>query len=398
MTELSAQNQSNEELLQTLGVEIRTKKNVDLTPEQERVIAGFEEIQRFVNEYGRLPCHGEDREIFERLYAVRLECLIAKAEHCDLLRYNDHQDLLSSKNQVTEPVERYNSNAEILAELGVEATLASDITHLKHVKPRSEVRTVEEIARRKPCHDFETFQSIFKQLKIELEQGVRKTQRFGKDASINVGNYFIIDGLTAYVAEVGETIKAPNGDNDARTRVIFSNGTESNLLMRSLQRALYKDETGRRIGEKGYGPLFDDRVEENDLASGTIYVLRSLSNHPTISQNRDVIHKIGVTSSSVEKRLGNAENEPTYLMAAVEVVATYELYNINRIRLENLLHRFFKSAKLDIEIMDRFGKPVIPQEWFLVPIFVIDEVVDKIKDCTIADYVYDAENAILLKK
>jgi hypothetical protein len=61
---------------------------------------------------------------------------------------------------------------------------------------------------------------------------------------------------------------------------------------------------------------------------------------------------------------------PTFLMAEVEIVATYELYNINRTKLENLIHRIFDPARLDIEIKDRFGNPVIPREWFLVPRFV----------------------------
>ena len=157
-------------------------------------------------------------------------------------------------------------------------------------------------------------------------------------------------------------------------------------MLRSLQRALNKDETGRRIIEISAGPLFDEAIDDEDLASGTIYVLRSLSDHPAVAENRDVVHKIGVTSGSVKTRIVNAEHDPTFLMAKVEIVATYELYNINRTKLENLIHRFFESVRLDIQIMDRFGKPVVPREWFLVPLFVIDELVEKIKDGTVTDY------------
>jgi hypothetical protein len=83
-------------------------------------------------------------------------------------------------------------------------------------------------------------------------------------------------------------------------------------------------------------------------------------------------------------------------MADVEVVATYELYNINRARLENLIHRIFDPARLDIEIKDRFGNPVIPREWFLVPLFVIDEAVERIKDGTISGLFYDPKEARLV--
>jgi hypothetical protein len=200
----------------------------------------------------------------------------------------------------------------------------------------------------------------------------------------------------AYVSGVGETIKAPNGENDARLRVIYANGTESDLLMRSLQRALYKDEAGRRIAETDFGPLFSSITDEEDTASGTIYVLRSKSEHPTIAENRNLIHKIGVTGGSVKIRLANAKLDPTYLMADVEIVATYELYNINRTKLENILHRFFESARLDIQINDRFGKPVIPREWFLVPLFIVDEVVEKIKDGSLSKYRYDAKSVQLV--
>ena len=182
-----------------------------------------------------------------------------------------------------------------------------------------------------------------------------------------------------------------------RTVVIYSNGTESNLLLRSLQRALYKDEAGRRITEPVAGPLFTDNEDEDDQASGTIYVLRSKSDHPTVASNREVLHKIGVTSGKVERRISNAKIDPTFLMADVEIVATYELFNINRTKLENVIHRVFGPARLDIEIKDRFGKPVAPKEWFLVPRFVIDEAVERIKDGSISEYVYNTREATLVR-
>lgn len=132
--------------------------------------------------------------------------------------------------------------------------------------------------------------------------------------------------------------------------MIYSNETESDLLLRSLQRALYKDEAGRRITEPTAGPLFASENDEEDLASGTIYVLRSKSDDPRIAQHRNVLHKIGVTGGKVDKRMANAELDPTFLMADVEVVATYELFNINRARLEKLIHRLFGRARLNIEI------------------------------------------------
>ncbi len=286
----------------------------------------------------------------------------------------------------------------LLAELGIgdETAEQNDITVLRHVRSSVEKRAAEEIADRTPCTDFDKFQPLFEQVERELKSGVRITLRFGRDASIASGNYFIVGGQLAYVAEVGETIKAPNGESDARLRVIYANGTESNLLRRSLQRALYKDETGRRLTDPDMGPLFGDAPEPDDIETGTIYVLRSLSSHPFVAEHRELIHKIGVTGAKVETRIAGAEKDATYLLAGVEVVATYKLHNLNRIRLENIFHRLFGAAQLDLTIEDRFGNPVKPREWFLVPLHVIDEAVQRIRDGSITEVVYDPKSARLV--
>lgn len=368
---------------------------------EERIIAGFEEIERFFDHHGRAPQHGEDRDIFERLYAVRLDRLRALEECRSLLSPLDHQALLAGTWVVSAaPVETMD-NDELLAELEGAAG-ASDITELRHVRTSADKRAAEEIANREPCADFENFKPLFVQAQKELDAGVRMTRPFVKDAGflkadITEGQLFILGGQLTYVAEVGETFKAPNGEVDARLRVIYSNGTESNLLRRSLQRALYKDEAGRRITEPSSGPLFASESAEGDLASGTIYVLRSKSDHPTVLASRDVLHKIGVTGGDVKTRIANAKLDPTFLLADVEVIATYKLANINRTKLENLIHRIFEPARLNIEIKDRFGNPVIPREWFLVPLFVIDDAVEKIKDGTITDYRYEPKNASLVR-
>src|SRR5262249_36929375 len=235
------------------------------------------------------------------------------------------------------------------------------------------------------------------QVQKEIESGIRQTRPFELKAEIRPGSWFIVGGQKAYVADMGEIFSNMQGRTDARLRVIFDNGTESNLLMRSLQRALHKDEAGRRITDPVPGPLFGSENVNGDQASGVIYVLRSKSDHPVVAANRDVLHKIGVTSGNVARRFVNAKLDPTFLMADVEIVATYELYNVNRTKLENLIHRIFDRARLDIEIKDRFGQPVIPREWFLVPLFVISEAVDRIKDGTITGYLYDPKAAALVR-
>ncbi|EGG33784.1 GIY-YIG nuclease family protein [Paenibacillus sp. HGF5] len=390
-------NLSDDDLLRELGVEYEVARVRSYTPREERIIAGFEEIQQFAKKHGRIPQHGEENDIFERLYAVRLDRLRAQEDCRALLASLDSQGLLSEQEtKQIDPVTTLDDD-ELLAELeGILAT--SDITELRHVRSQVEIRTAEEIANREKCKDFAQFQPLFEQVERELKSGDRQTRPFGKDASINTGNFFILGGQLVYVAEKGEEFKAPNGHPDARLRVIYSNGTESNLLLRSLQRALYKDEAGRRLTDPINGELFSADWEDDDILSGTIYVLRSLSDHPFIAEHRELIHKIGVTGGKVETRIANAAHDATYLLAEVEVVASYKLASVNRTKLEGIFHRIFAPAQLKITIHDRFGHPVSPKEWFLVPLNVIDEAVSRIQDGSIINVVYDPKTASLVER
>lgn len=388
----------DDELLDALGVEVAPLKVSSRTPREERIIAGFEDILRFHQTHGRAPLHGEDCDIFERLYAVRLDQLRKLPEAQSLLAELDSPGLLSGVAVATTNMDDLDEDA-LLAELGIgdSPIEQNDITVLRHVRSNTEKRAAEEIADRTRCADFEKFQPLFEQVERELKSNVRKTLRFGRDTSIAFGNFFILGGQLAYVAEVGETIKAPNGESDARLRVIYANGTESNLLRRSLQRALYKDDTGRRLTDTDMGPLFGDSPEPDDIESGTIYVLRSQSNHPFVTEHRELIHKIGVTGGKVETRIAAAAKDATYLLADVEIVATYKLHNLNRTRMENIFHRLFGAAQIEVTIDDRFGNPVKPREWFLVPLHVIDEAVERIRDGSITEMAYDPTTAQLVR-
>ena len=385
----------DDELLAELGIEVEARRTASRTPREERIIAGFEEIQRFVTEQRRFPQHGEERDIFERLYAVRLDRLREQEECRLILEPLDHQGLLGSGDASFVSGSDDLDDDTLLAQLGVGA-VAPDITELRHVRPSAEKRAAEEIANREKCVDFEKFKPLFEQVQAELDSGVRATRAFELKAEIKPGSFFIVGGQKALVAEMGEVFTNAQGRTDARLRVVFDNGTQSNMLMRSLQRSLNKDEAGRRITDPTAGPLFSDQSADGDEASGTIYVLRSKSDDPMVANNRDLVHKIGVTNLSVEKRIAGARLQPTFLMADVEVVATYELFNINRTKLENLIHRVFEAARLDIEIKDRFGNPVVPREWFLVPLFVIDEAVEKIRDGSIKNYRYEPNEGRLV--
>lgn len=284
-----------DELRAELGDFAQPQKNGGRTPREERIIAGYEEIQRFVDRHGHAPRHGAEFDIFERLFAVRVDRLQALTECSTLLKPFDKEGLLANvvSSRVV-PVENMDEDA-LLAELEGAAG-AADITNLRHIRSGAEKRAAEEIANRSVCKDFAQFKPLFDQIKTDLAAGLRVAQPFQKkQAEIKIGELFIVGGQVAYVADVGEDFMTQYDRRDSRLRVIYDNGTESNVLSRSLQRALHRDETGRRITDPSPGPLFADETGSGDLASGTIYVLRSRSDNPIVAANRGVLHKIGVT-------------------------------------------------------------------------------------------------------
>lgn len=390
----------DDELLDALGVEVAPLKAISRTPREERIIAGFEDILRFHQAHGRAPLHGADRDVFERLYAVRLDQLRQLPEVKTLLAGLDGPGLLSGAAGALVDVDDLDEDA-LLAELGIgdEQVDKADLGVLRYVRPYAEIKAAEEIANRTPCTDFDRFKPLFEEAGAGLKAGNWITKPFVKNASIESGDFFIIGGQVAYVAEMVEGTKTKDGRDNPRLRVIFDNHTESNLLLRSLSRSLYPDgntPVGRRLIRKDDGPLFGGAAEPDDIESGTIYVLRSLSTHPFVAEHRELIHKIGVTGGSVETRIAGAEKDATYLLAGVDVVATYKLHNLNRTKLEHIFHRLFGAAQIDLTIEDRFGNPVKPREWFLVPLQVIDEAVRRIRNGSIVDVVYDPKSARLI--
>lgn len=390
----NVQELDGDDLLDALGVEVDEPEIGGYTPRQERILAGFEDVLRFREAHGHAPRHGQTLDIFERLYAVRLDQLRKLPEE-DLawLRPLDRFGLLAEPKGGGERADALSAEELLEALAGGETDDIGTLVHVQSSEAKREAPAY--VADRVPCEDFDLYKTLFEATQAELSAGRRTSKRFIKDASIEAGDFFLLGGQIVYVATVGEPLKAPNGESDARLRVIYANGTESNILRRSLQRALYKDEHGRRITQESMGPLFGDTLEPGDVESGTIYVLRSLSEQPEIAALGDSLHKIGVTGGSVEERIANAKFQPTYLMAPVEVVATWKLSGIRRFKLEETFHRLFAAAQLQVLIPDRFGNRVQPQEWFVVPLPVIDEVVRRIRDGSITHFVYDPAGAIL---
>jgi hypothetical protein len=361
--------------------------------EDEIAISNFEAINAFIDQHGILPGTTDDgREpgLSEYTLETHLDAFRDGSAYHDLLAPFDRHGLLGTPVAVAAAPA---TMAELIASGDpLLYDSAEQIFTLSHVEPPSPKTAPDAIAKRHPCEDFADFAAIFATLKADLASGRRKASPFEGEGSIKPGTAFIFHGLMAYIAEVDA--KERRGKNyNARTRVIFGNGTESNLLLRSFARALYDDNTPRQIIETApaaSGPLFSGEAESgkpDDRLTGSIYIVESLSAEPSIAALRGRLYKVGFTTLSVQDRLANVEADPTFLLAPVNIVTVFDTVNLNPRKLENLIHQFFAHARLRIEVL--LGRTVSPQEWFVVPIELVREAIDRILDGTIVNYRYD---------
>ncbi len=379
----------------------------------EHLISKFNEINEFITANKREP-EADMANVPEFMLSQRLNAIRQNPEQCQALVPIDTHNLLTVhlEQQVAESGANYqaqekeiNSVEDIFADddLGLLDDGPDSIFNLKNVS--LERAEPDFVARRKPCKDYSKYEAMLKTVQGDLASGRRKLQPF-QDQDLRDGGYFILDGVLLYLESIDAKINEQQFSSgqrtrkDGRTRCIFENGTESNMLYRSLSKQLYKN--GRSVTEsneeslhKVYNNLSD--VNEEDTESGYIYILSSLSKNPDI-QNVNNLHKIGYSTMSIEKRIANAENEPTYLMAPVKLIAGYQCYNINAQKFENLLHTFFGNACLDIEVADKQGKMRKPKEWFIAPLDAIQFAVDSLLDGSIVNYRYDAIREKVTKK
>lgn len=278
-------------------------------------------------------------------------------------------------------------------ELDIDTSLFS----LRHCSPATERAVPEHQAIITPCPNFQDYAALFEAVQQEIAKGLRKAKRVRKNQILEPaeGDFFIRNGLVAYVAEKHEKTYR-HGDREHRLRIIFSNGTESDPLMSSFRKSLTEDKTARFISRIGLGPLAGSEAVTN--ATGIIYVARSLSDDPNIRKLRGELYKIGVTSGDVRRRVADARNDPTFLMAPVEIMATYTLVNLSHRKVEDCLHRFFAPARAQLHVRDRMGKLIYPQEWFLLPADLVGQAARLIQKGTLHLYTYDAHQKIIIRK
>ncbi|MDA0344962.1 MAG: GIY-YIG nuclease family protein [Proteobacteria bacterium] len=370
-----------------LGILKVKSKSSGAATSDERLAASFQEINEFIDKHGREPDLSHD--IQERRLHNVLKSLRSDAGASSVLADADVHGLLETKVKPITSLEDIFDDDD----MGIFDNEAESIFTLKHVS--KETNMPDYIASRKPCEDFEAYEEKFMLCQSDLASGERSLRPFAKGTQIEKGQYFVLKGILLYVDSVGKK-ETVDGRTNARLRVIFENGTESDMLLRSLAAELYKD--GRRVSEHG-DKLLDGfgNITEEDEETGYIYILKSLSDNPEI-KGIDNLYKIGFSRTPVEERIKNAEQEPTYLLAPVAIVTTFRCYNMNPQKLEKLLHQFFGSACLNVDIFDHNRKRYTPREWFVAPLEIIEQAIHFLLSGEIVDYKYKPDTHEIITK
>lgn len=367
---------------------LKVKPKQNSLDENQRLVNSFLEINEFIRKNNREPSANGD--IFEHKLYSRLNSLTSDKDKISILVDYDEFGLLKEKEEKAPE-----SIKDLLKDddLGILISEEEDIFINKHVPKITSMP--DYVAKRKPCKDFDKFEEKFKNCQNDLVSQKRILKKFQKEQQIEEGSFFVLKGILLFVDKVGEKQEV-KGKVNARLRCIFENGTESNMLLRSLAAELYKD--GRRVTENkdNLSDLFV-QVTKEDQETGFIYILKSLSDNEKI-RSIENLYKIGFSKTPVEERIKNAKNDPTYLMSDVQIVATFKCFNLNPQKLESLLHTFFGSSCLNLDIFDNNKKRHTPREWFIAPFFVVENAIELIIAGKITNYKYDPENEVIIKK
>lgn len=364
-----------------LGLLTIKPKNGSVISADERLIASFLEINNFVEENDREPQSGSnpnEHQLASRLKSIRDE----KNKIKILLDYDEYNLLNVEKKEINSIKDVFDDD-----DLGVLDGTDENLFNLQNVPKHGERASADYVARRRSCKDFEKYESLFVECQKSLKAGRLKLVKLARHRQLHEGSFFVLGGILGLIVKTYELEINEQKKLNGRLRIIFENGTESNMLLQSLIKSL-QEQNGWLISDNKSELKYVTGIK--DSHTGYIYILKSLSMAPKI-QSLSNLFKIGFSAVPVEDRIKSATEDPTFLMAPVRIVTTFECYNFNPQKLEQLLHSFFGSACLNIDIFDKNGKRFIPREWFVAPLEVIEKAVNLIIDGGIINYKYDQE-------
>lgn len=376
---------------------LNVKATSSAKTEDQRLVQSFDEINEFLKNHNREPQQVND--INERSLYLRLQGIRAKTEKVNALKKYDVNNLLDvPESKELESIDDIFSS-DPFGILGASDEGLFDFKNVPNKQEMEERMAAEFVAKRKPCNHFDKYEPLFKKVQSELKSGTRKLVKFNEQ-NMQEKTFYVQNGMLVFLEKIFDISKDKNSKLDGRIYCVFENGTESNMLYRSLGKALY--ENGSAVTHSSDTDEMEliknaQTITDEDKPTGFVYVLSSLSNDPKIKEIQH-LYKIGYSTIPVQDRIKNAEKEPTYLMAPVRVESEYETYNMNTQKFEQLLHNFFGAACLNVDVYDSKGKRHIPQEWFIAPIHIIDRVVDLILQGEIVNYIYNLQSESIIKR
>ena len=354
---------------------------------EQKLRDSFEEINKFIDDCGREPL--ESTNILERQLYGRLKQLRKDFDKSLILKDLDKHNLLANVKEIKTVDDILENDV-----LGLLDDDSEDIFNLRNI-PKNKTKT-DFVARRKPCNNFKDYEDNFKKVQKEIKNGNRKLIIF-KESNLKEDRYYVLDGILLYLDKIEDknikNFKGTTRDkrNDPRIRCIFENGLESNMYLRSLGKELHSN--GATVIHSNEEALTEfsegfQNITNEDKATGNIYILSSLSTNPEIKAIKD-LYKIGYCTTSIEKRTENAKNETTFLTAPIKIISSYKTFNLNPQKFEDLVHQFFAERCLDIKIADNNGNLKKPNEWYVVPIKIIEQAIQLIINNEIQNYKFD---------
>ena len=378
---------------------VKPRKSAARTSD-ERLANSFDEINNFIEKNEREPKPDLTNISEYKLYST-LKGLRDNDEKMLALEPQDKYGLLNTeKKEITSIDDIFGDDS-----LDILGDDSEGIFDFKHTPRDFERAKADFIGKRVKCKNFNEYEHLFKEVQDDLALGKRKLVDF-KEPNLRKGTYYIHNGILFLLESITfekEDHYKEDGTRvrkDGRTRCIFENGTESNILKRSVEKNLYKN---GKVVTQNVDKVIEEFTEtfsgitDEDEETGHIYVLKSKSKKENIASIEN-LYKIGYSSTSVQDRIKNAENEPTYLMAPVTIESSWMCYNMNPRKFEQLIQRFFGHSCLEVDVFDKKGRRHTPREWFIVPLKSIEQAITLIISGDIVNYRYDKENNVIVKK
>ncbi|WP_201508714.1 GIY-YIG nuclease family protein [Psychrobacter alimentarius] len=288
-------------------------------------------------------------------------------------------------------------------DLGIFDNIHSEILvsdHKANTRASYDQYNDEDIASRFECKDFYKFEATFERISKAIQTGAFTKTNFSSVKDINIGSVFVLNGMLCYVANIYKAEARKNTRSQERLRLIFSNGTESNMLTHSLATAQYKYENSYQllITDPDW---MDDELAKNfgddRQLTGVIYVAK-LTDTPNNLAHYKHLHKVGFSTLTGEARTKHSIRDTAFLQQPVDIIAEWQVYDANARSVESVLHAFFYDQRVKVSLKAANDNLYKATEWFNVPLDEIEKAINLVIAGDIKNYRMDgAAGKVVLK-